>query len=124
MIDANASRISHTIRCSQRIARPSCITFTALRGTREVPSVRFTPIAVMMLMLMLMLPTALSAQPRILEVGPGRAFRMPSAAAAAARQGDIIRIAPGVYEDCAVWRADRLVIEGEDAERVIIGGRT
>ena len=49
---------------------------------------------------------------------------MPSAAAAAARQGDVIRIASGTYEDCAVWRADGLVIEGEDAERVVIGNRT
>ena len=75
-------------------------------------------------LLMVMLPAALSAQPRILDVGPGRAFLMPSAAAAAARQGDVIRIAPGVYEDCAVWRADGLIIEGEDAERVVIGNRT
>ena len=59
-----------------------------------------------------------------LDVGPGRAFHTPSAAAAAARQGDVIRIAPGTYEDCAVWRADGLVIEGEDAERVVIGNRT
>lgn len=81
-------------------------------------------IALLMLMLMVVLPTALSAQPRILDVGPGRAFRMPSAAAAVARQGDVIRIAPGVYQDCAVWRADGLVIEGEDAERVVIGDRT
>jgi hypothetical protein len=80
--------------------------------------------ALALLMLMQMLPTALSAQPRILYVGPNRAFHMPSEAAAAARQGDVIRIAPGTYEDCAVWRADGLVIEGEDAERVIIGNRT
>jgi hypothetical protein len=72
----------------------------------------------------MLLPTALLAQPRILEVGHDRAFRMPSAAAAAARQGDIVRIAPGVYQDCAVWRANGLVIEGEDAERVLIGDRT
>jgi hypothetical protein len=75
-------------------------------------------------LLMLALPTALSAQPRILEVGPDRAFRMPSAAAAAARQGDVIRIAAGTYEDCAVWRADGLVIEGSDAGSVVIGSRT
>ena len=60
----------------------------------------------------------------ILDVGPGRVFHTPSAAAAAARQGDVIRIAPGLYEDCAVWRADGLIIEGEDAERVVIGNRT
>jgi hypothetical protein len=86
----------------------------------EMPSMRLAAIA----LLVVMLPTTLSAQPRILDVGPGRAFRMPSAAAEAARQGDIIRIAPGTYEDCAVWRADGLVIEGDDAERVVIGNRT
>lgn len=80
--------------------------------------------AIALMMLVPLLPTALSAQPRILDVGPGRAFSMPSAAAAAARQGDVIRIAAGTYEDCAVWRADGLVIEGEDAERVVIGNRT
>jgi hypothetical protein len=80
--------------------------------------------AIALMMLVPLLPMALSAQPRILNVGPGRAFSMPSAAAAAARQGDVIRIAPGTYEDCAVWRADGLVIEGEDAERVVIGNRT
>ena len=48
-------------------------------------------------LLIVLLPTALSAQPRILDVGPGRVFSMPSAAAAAARPGDVIRIAPGTY---------------------------
>lgn len=72
-------------------------------------------------LLMLILPT--SVQSRILEVGPGRAYPMPSAAAAVARQGDVVRIAPGLYQDCAVWRANGLVIEGEDAERVVIGDR-
>jgi hypothetical protein len=44
--------------------------------------------------------------------GPGATFRLPSAAAAAARPGDTIRILPGTYYDCAVWRADDLTIEG------------
>lgn len=48
---------------------------------------------------------------RVLEVGPGRAYPVPSAAAAAARDGDVIRIDAGDYADCAVWRADRLVLE-------------
>ncbi len=75
-------------------------------------------------LLMVMLPAAPSAQPRILDVAPGRTFLMPSAAAAAARPGYVIRIAAGTYEDCAAWRADGLVIEGKDAERVVIGNRT
>lgn len=67
---------------------------------------------------------AARAEARILEVGSGRAYPQPSDAAAAARDGDTIRIAAGTYADCAVWRADRLVIEGEDAERSVVGGRT
>ena len=43
-----------------------------------------------------------------LEVGPGRPFSLPSAAAA--QTGDVIRIAPGTSEDCAVWRTDGVVI--------------
>ncbi|GGJ19934.1 hypothetical protein GCM10011320_29010 [Neoroseomonas lacus] len=74
--------------------------------------------------LLIMLPIALRAESRVLEVGPGRSLSLPSAAAAVAQSGDVIRIAPGNYEDCAVWRADGLVIEGDDPERVIIGNRT
>lgn len=50
-----------------------------------------------------------------LLVGPQAPFALPSAAAAAARPGDTVRIAPGTYYDCAVWRADRLLIEGAGA---------
>ena len=53
----------------------------------------------------------------VLEVGPTQRLKLPSQAAAAAGAGDIIRIAPGDYTDCAVWRASRLTIEatGEGA---------
>jgi hypothetical protein len=51
-------------------------------------------------------------------VGPGRPFSLPSTAAA--QPGDVIRIAPATYEDCAVLRADRVVIEGEDFARTTI----
>ena len=47
-----------------------------------------------------------------LEVGPNRTYKTPAAAAAAAKNGDHIEIEPGTYLDCAVWRADDLVIEG------------
>jgi hypothetical protein len=49
---------------------------------------------------------------RVLWVGSEREFRTPSAAAAAAQDGDHIVIDPGDYWDCAVWRANRLLIEG------------
>ncbi len=47
-----------------------------------------------------------------LEVGPDKPFQLPSAAAAQAQDGDLIRIAPGRYVDCAVWKANNLVITG------------
>ncbi len=47
-----------------------------------------------------------------LKVGPNQTYKVPSAAAAIAKTGDHIEIQPGQYFDCAVWRADNLVIEG------------
>jgi hypothetical protein len=58
-----------------------------------------------------MLPIVVS-NAGVLDVGPTRALKTPSAAAALARNGDRIRIDAGEYRDCAVWRADDLVIEG------------
>jgi hypothetical protein len=53
-----------------------------------------------------------AAQARVLEVGPARTLKLPSQAAATARNGDVVRIDAGEYRDCAAWRADGLVIEG------------
>lgn len=47
-------------------------------------------------------------------VGPTRALRLPSEAARIAKDGDIVEIDPGTYEDCAVWRANRLTLRGKD----------
>ena len=47
-----------------------------------------------------------------LKVGPSQTYKTPSSAAAVAKNGDHIQIEPGQYFDCAVWRADDLVIEG------------
>ncbi|GGJ45260.1 hypothetical protein GCM10011320_60850 [Neoroseomonas lacus] len=47
-----------------------------------------------------------------LIVGPGLRFQQPSEAATIAQSGDTVRIMPGTYYDCAVWRADDLTIEG------------
>lgn len=53
---------------------------------------------------------------RVLKVGPGQPYPMPSAAAAAAQDGDTVEIYPGTYPDVAIWRASKLTIRG-------VGGR-
>ena len=54
---------------------------------------------------------------RVLQVGPGASYPTPSAAAAAAQAGDVVRIAAGDYRgDVATWRAPNLTICG-------VGGR-
>lgn len=47
-----------------------------------------------------------------LRVGPGMPYTTPSAAAAVARDGDVIEIAAGTYRDVAIWRANDLTIRG------------
>jgi hypothetical protein len=58
----------------------------------------------------ILLPSVSEA--RQLDVGPGRQFEVPSAAASASRPGDTIVIQPGEYFDCAVWTVNRLTIAG------------
>lgn len=60
----------------------------------------------------LLLLAPISAHARQLDVGPDRELKAPSAAARIAADGDVIRIDPGEYFDCAFWRANRLTIEG------------
>lgn len=58
-----------------------------------------------------------SAAGRVLEVGPGKPYARPSAAAAVAEAGDVIRIAQGDYRgDVATWTDNDLKICG-------VGGR-
>ena len=52
----------------------------------------------------------------VLLVGPQRNLHAPSDAAAVARDGDIVRIDPGEYVDCAIWRANQLVLEAPSGE--------
>jgi hypothetical protein len=59
-----------------------------------------------------MAPAVAAASRHTLLVGPTRALHTPSAAAAVAKDGDRIAIDPGTYDDCAVWRQNRLLIEG------------
>ena len=60
------------------------------------------------------------AEAATLLVGPGASYPTPAAAAAAARDGDTLQIAPGSYAGCAVWHADRLTIAGAGAARTVI----
>lgn len=68
--------------------------------------------AVPLMVALLALPGLAAA--RTLEVGPGKAYKLPSEAIAAASDGDHVVIAPGEYFDCAVAHANNLVIEGSD----------
>jgi hypothetical protein len=58
---------------------------------------------------------------RTLVVGPDQPLKLPSAAASIAADGDAIEIEAqeGGYFDCAVWRANRLTIEGSGRDVVI-----
>lgn len=84
--------------------------------------------AAMMLPLGRMLPLALLlVDPAIaaadtLRVGPGARYSLPSQAAAVARAGDTILIAPGRYRDCAVWRVPDLTIAAARGGTVEIFG--
>lgn len=60
---------------------------------------------------------------RILEVGSARVLKVPSQAATVAVPGDVVRIDPGTYADCAIWAASRLVIEAS-ADGVLLAGKT
>ncbi len=48
----------------------------------------------------------------VYRVGPDRELRFPSQAARLVRDGDVVLIDAGVYQDCAVWRANRLILRG------------
>lgn len=61
------------------------------------------------------------ASAKTLEVGADKEYKLPSAAAAAAREGDRIVIQPGEYFDCATLGANNLVVEGVgDADKVVL----
>jgi hypothetical protein len=66
---------------------------------------------------------SMPAVARQLLVGPGHVLKVPSQAAAIAADGDVVRIDPGVYVDCAVWKASRLLIEAS-GPGVRIAGKT
>jgi hypothetical protein len=64
-------------------------------------------------LIVLLVATALAQPGRTLKVGPGKTYKLPSQAAAAARDGDTVEIDAGVYDgDVAVWTANNLVLRG------------
>jgi hypothetical protein len=74
---------------------------------------------------LMVLVLSTSAHARTLEVGETKEFKMPSAAAAVAQDGDRIEIQPGEYFDCAVWNANRLIVEGiGNPDKVIVTDKT
>lgn len=55
---------------------------------------------------------------RLLRVGPGRSYASPSAAAAAAQDGDVIEIDAGEYrDDITMWRRNNLTLRGVGGAR-------
>ncbi len=61
------------------------------------------------------------AHARTLEVGATKEYKLPSSAAAAAKDGDRIAIQPGEYFDCMTLGADKLVFEGVgDPEKIVL----
>jgi len=65
------------------------------------------------------------AQARILEVGEGREFKLPSDAVKAARTGDTVQLQPGEYFDCATVPQAKLTIEGVgNASKVLMTDKT
>ena len=61
-----------------------------------------------------------AAQARTLDVGQGKQYTAPSAAVAAAQEGDKIAVYPGQYFDCAVITKNNLTIEGVGSPEQIV----
>lgn len=62
-----------------------------------------------------------AAHARTLEVGQGKQFPAPSAAVAAAQEGDKVAIYPGQYFDCAIVTKNNVTVEGVgDWDKIVI----
>jgi hypothetical protein len=90
--------------------------FHSLGFCLSAKSASSVDIYVLLALLALVLGVPRDAGAAVLEVGPGKLYQMPSAAIAAAHDGDTVRIAPGAYFDCAVVHANDLTIEGTDRD--------
>ena len=71
-------------------------------------------------MVVIAMAAASPAMARTLEVGPGKPYAQPSAAIAAAHDGDRILIADGEYFDCAIVRQNGLTIEGTSQQHTVM----
>jgi hypothetical protein len=77
-------------------------------------------VVIVLAILPLCLP--LFAHAATLEVGAGKKYPVPSAAAAVAHDGDHVMIAAGTYSDCTAWKASDLTIEGVSSDATVITG--
>src|SRR5690242_3309783 len=48
----------------------------------------------------------------VLMVGQGQVYDAPSQIVHVVRPGDTVKIAPGTYYDCTVWKTNNITIEG------------
>jgi len=64
-----------------------------------------------------------AANAAVLEVGEGKPLTTPSAAIAKAKDGDTVRVAAGVYKDCATIKQNNLTLEAVGGE-VTMRGKT
>ena len=64
-----------------------------------------------------------AANAAVLEVGEGKPLTTPSAAIAKAKDGDTVRVAAGVYKDCATIKQNNLTLEGGGGD-VTLRGKT
>ncbi len=62
---------------------------------------------------------SLPLQAKTLTAGAGQEFKTPSAAIAAAHNGDTVHVMPGQYFDCATVGQNNLTIEGDGAASIM-----
>ncbi len=72
-----------------------------------------------LLVLFLVTLIPMTAAAKTLEVGAGKQFEKPAAAAATAAAGDTIRIAKGEYYDCMTLKAAGVTVEGSGPDTVL-----
>jgi hypothetical protein len=55
---------------------------------------------------------AMPASAAVLMVGQGQVYDAPSRVERVVRPGDTVKIAPGTYYDCVLWKTNNITIEG------------